>query len=619
MTFIERMTAHWTTKLGLAPSAALIRGWLQLEQATTQIRSGPKPWQVVQLPTGTGKTEALKVLCSIQDPVSHPGILIVTKFKTEADVIAQDINALAGWPMARSAHSGTPAADTDVRFIPVLVTTHEAYRLALRGSGKDGNGVRHQKLTGYGGGQRGWVFIDEAFDWTDSYSVNLSNLRAMMGDLSGTVSEEMHEAVERLLALSVSLTDPEISGRSDRVLTPQEMERLGEKLHELWDEIDYIPDDALADWVRAEPDETVAGPPATTKHHYWLLLQQLQTIAEIGCAWVSRRGGQSLLHSSRSLLERSGDSRGIILDATAASDPTYSITSEQITVLPRPEGIRLYHNVTLHVSYGHRVGKQYLEQNAAKDWPAIWGDVQQRLKGKRVLVCAHKAVIQTIARYGLPSGQVEYVNWGKIDGRNDWGTCDTVLIFGLPYLDDIAPTQTFFAHAGMQTDDWFAGDRPHGDAEDIRTTLRDGFVAKSVIQAINRVHCRKAIDREGNCLPTEVYILLPNGKTGEATMQAIEKQMPGIRVASWHAGGAKRKARSATARQRIMTYFDHTESGLYPKSDVVRSIGTNHRSFERIAGELRQQGSELTEKLRSMGVHYYSSAGRGKEAYFTKQ
>lgn len=145
MTFIERMTNHWRHNLGLANSKALADGWLQLERAAKEVTKGAEHWQVLQLPTGTGKTEALKVLCSLQDPIRHAGTLIVTKFREEADNIASGINQLSGGRLAISLHTEAPTQSADVGFTPVLVITHAAYRLALQELANTGTSRRAEQ------------------------------------------------------------------------------------------------------------------------------------------------------------------------------------------------------------------------------------------------------------------------------------------------------------------------------------------------------------------------------------------------------------------------------------------------------------------------------------------
>jgi hypothetical protein len=160
------------------------------------------------------------------------------------------------------------------------------------------------------------------------------------------------------------------------------------------------------------------------------------------------------LHSSRSLIGVDG-MRGVILDATAEIDPTYSVMRDQVDLMPRPTGIRIYQNVTLHVSHGHKVGKEHLAQNAGKEWAVIWGDLSKRLAGKRILVCAHKDARPAIEQYRPKDGYVHFDNRGNLDGRNDWNRCEAAILFGLPYLDNIEPAQRFIAHQGAQHDEWF--------------------------------------------------------------------------------------------------------------------------------------------------------------------
>lgn len=623
-TFTDRMNSHWTQTLGLAGSKALTEGWQQLVHATDRINAGAKHWQVLQLPTGSGKTEALKVLCSVQDQLRHPGVLIVTKFQDDADKIAEGINKLSGWPMARAVHKKAPAQADELGFTPVLVTTHAAYRLALQELADLGQSDKWDRLRAYNCGNRAWLIIDEAFDWSDAYSVNIGNLRAMSGDLSGALADELRTTGEQLRTLAISLTDIEKYGSSDRVLTVEQFDVLARlDLDGLQSAVAGVPDDVFAEWIdTVEDTECESGtrtgkPSKSSKVQYLDLMGQLLTVVRIGHGWISNRGGKVLLHSSRSLIKADG-MRGVILDATADIDPTYSLMRHQVHVLPRPHGVRCYKNVTLHVSYGHKVGKDYLAQNAAKEWPILWGDLKTRLAGKRVLVCAHKQVLPTIDQYRLTNGTVRFANWGRLDGKNDWDTCEAAVLFGLPYLDDIAPAETFIAHRGPQSSDWFEGNRAYEGHADIRSVLKYGFISRSVVQAINRVLCRKAIDEHGNCAPTDIYLMLPNGKTGECVVRDIEEQMPGIRTKGWNVGAAKKKARKAPTEAKLIMYFEGATSGPYLKSDLARTLRINPSSLERATAKLRNRSSVLAQKFDALGVHYHSQSGRGKEAFFTK-
>lgn len=618
MTFIDRMIEHWTCKLGLSLSEPLLKGWQQLERAVERTADGAEQWQVVQLPTGSGKTEALKVLCSVQELTRHPHILIVTKFNDEADQIAFGINKLAGWSMARSLHSEAPEALSELGSIPVVVITHSAYRLALKEVANTGSSPRLERY--YAGlVSRQWTVIDEAFDWVDAYDIELGDLRSMCGDLAGLVQDPERADIERLHSLAAALTE---ATRENRMLNGEQFEVLaGLQFGKLQDVVKNLPKEALAVWD--DPHEStnlVFGQVPTRtpfRTRYLALLSQLETMVRIGFAWTSHKRGRALLHSSRSLVGVGGK-YGVILDATADIDPTYSLMGTGVQVLPRPQAIRSYANVRLHLSYGHRVGKEHLVQTAAKHWPVIWGQLSPALTAKRPLVCTHRDVKTVVKQFSINSS-LQLAHWGNLDGKNEWGDCDAAVFFGLPYLDDIAPTHAYFAHQGPKSDDWFTGNRSFGGFADIRRSLQDGFIARSMVQAVNRTRCRKPIDNAGNCNPTDVYLLLPaKGQTTDLVTRSIRHQMPGISVREWETGATKRKARKASAEARLLAYFEKAPEGIHLKSAVVSGLRTNTRSFERMTAELRR-ASPIAEKLAALRVRYHSTAGRGKEAYFIKQ
>ncbi|MER9160062.1 DEAD/DEAH box helicase family protein [Mesorhizobium sp. M0715] len=619
--FTERMKSYWTETLGLTDSNALEEGWQQLAQAISGCDRNTLRWQVIQQPTGSGKTQALKVLCSIQDQIQHPGVLIVTKFREEANRLSEGINELARWKMARPFHQEASATNDQLAFAPVVVTTHASYRLALKEIADTGLNHKANRLLSYECGKRDWVVIDEAFDWADNYSLSASNLRSMSGDLARAMHGELRAAAEQLFTFSIRLTDTDL-GRSDRVLDAECFDILASiDLSGLRAGIAGTSDDAFAKLNEHRPatkSEPASRIERSSKPQYLEQLDQLQTIARIGHAWTSRRGGRTQLHSARSLIGVDG-MRGVILDATAGIDPVYSIMRQHVDVLARPPGIRTYRNVTLHVSYGHKVGKEHLAKHAGKEWSTVWGDLSERLSGKRILVCAHKDARPSIEPYGPKDGSVQFDNWGNLDGRNDWNSCEAAILFGLPYLDDIEPAQRFIAHQGRQSDEWFLGSRKYKDYADIRTALSDGFIARSVVQAINRIQCRNAIDADGNCKPTDIYLLLPRGNTGAAVVRAIQDQMPGIRLASWPSKATKRKARKIPTEIKLADHFESADPGYYSKSEIVNTLRINPSSLERITAKLRQQQSGLAKKLEAYGVHYHSQTGRGKEAYFIKQ
>jgi hypothetical protein len=103
--FAKAMDKHCTTRLNNVSSAALRQVWEDMATAFgSQIINHDNPdrnsvWQIIQPPTGSGKSQGTAVYCAMLadcPPGSHPGVLIVTRLKDDADKMAACINGLAG-------------------------------------------------------------------------------------------------------------------------------------------------------------------------------------------------------------------------------------------------------------------------------------------------------------------------------------------------------------------------------------------------------------------------------------------------------------------------------------------------------------------------------------------
>lgn len=615
--FIHRMRTHWTTALKLHANPALEAGWQQLADALSAISNtlDCNQWQVLQLPTGAGKTQALVMACSMPKPEQHPGTLIVTRFKDEADRIAKEINNEAGADIARAVHTDAVATNEAIRQSPVLIITHSAYREALR---TQADGELHcSKMDLYRNwhkGARKWVIIDEHLDWVDKSSVDLQSLRSMCATLRGMLPDALSDSLAELTDLANSVSSNSSTDRRDRVLSTAQITALRDmSLANLREAIRKLP----ASSITSGSGVRISG--AEMRTDYVSTVRALEQISSNGHGWRSRRGYVESLQTSRHLFDMAGPC-GVILDATASVDPTYELLGERVNVLPRPDGIRNYANVTLHLSYGHKVGKEYLTNSADKEWPKLTAQLNLELAACRnVMVCSHKAVRPTIERFATAFGTIHPAHWGNMDGRNDWKDCDTAVLFGLPYLDNIAPANAFAAYHGPLTDDWHAGNRTFGRHSDIRAALKDGFTIKSVVQAINRIQCRKTIDAAGNCPETDIYILLPATDKAHAIVSAIEQQMPGIRIKDWAVTVTTVKPRRVPTEALLLEHLRTTEPGCYTKSQVIDRLQIAIRTFERLSAKIQQTQSILLQKLAEIGVEYVCGIGRGKEAYFIKR
>jgi hypothetical protein len=616
--FIDRMILHWTKTLHLPCTSALVEGWSLLEEAVyAAARQGQ--WQVLPLPTGAGKTEALIVLLATPTIDEHPGALVVTKFKCEADKIARAINTSAGATIAIAAHTDAKIKSSDMAASPVLVITHKAYANALREAEDADTPIKLDMYHQHHHSVRRWLIVDEAFNWVDAYEAELDDLAAMCGPLSGQLPADAIDALKPLLALVRSIDNERITNRSDRLLSVEQIGMLQDTDFEILDrEIRRLPKDATEVWRTTELRRRSKDSQQTTfKKQYLELVEQLRTIQRVGWGWLSHRGNRTRLHSSRTLLDTKRTC-GVILDATAGVDTSYDLHGSDVLILRRPDGIRSYDNVSVHASQAHRVGKEYLTKHARADWPAIAARLAKRIKpNSKVLVITHKDARNYIGRCGLECEALEVAHWGDLDGKNDWKDFDTIVVYGLPYLDDIAPTNAFLASIGAQSADWFEGRRRYGDHADMKAAIKIGFIARSVVQAIGRGHCRKITDDQGNCGPTDVFILLPAGDIADALTASIQLEMPGSRLTEWHAAPEIGKRLTPTER-RLVTLLRDSEARTHAKSQIIALLSITSRTYERMYVNLRKANSVLMRELAAIGIEYDWKTGPGKEACFTK-
>jgi hypothetical protein len=151
----------------------------------------------------------------------------------------------------------------------------------------------------------------------------------------------------------------------------------------------------------------------------------------------------------------------------------------------------------------------------------------------------------------------------------------------------------------------------------MKIAIKNKFIAKSVIQAINRGRPRTIIDGQGNCAPTDVFMLLPRGKTADAVIGAIQEEMPGAKMVQWAAASKTEKPLSHN-ESRLVAELRTCKPGIYTKSQIIARLSIAARTFERLSVNIQKQDSVLMRELIAIGVEYDCTIGRGREACFNK-
>lgn len=278
------------------------------------------------------------MLCSTLGLEDHSAALIITKFTDEADELVRKINDQSGLTLASAAHGKASMTEQAMTESRVLVITHEAYRLALREAhDRPDSSIRLDLYHRHHHGTRDRIIIDEAFNWIDSYEVDLDELSAMCAALSAHVRNEQLDNLQSLV--SAIRTDYGITA-SDRLLPEQPSNVLASiDFDHLKAIIKDAPTEAIELWRNANlnrrTEEAISSRTeirsTTFKSEYLALLGRLDAIKRIGSCWLSQRRSRIRLHSSRLLLN-TNQPCGVILDATASIDLTYDLLGDRVAM-----------------------------------------------------------------------------------------------------------------------------------------------------------------------------------------------------------------------------------------------------------------------------------------------
>ena len=615
--FEQRMRVHWQS-LGNECSDALGRSWHTTATIFNRVADGLERnrWNVLALPTGTGKTQSVAIYCSMLPKNEELGVLIVTPLKLQATEIADQINELAGDSRAIANHTDSSVGVSAMQHASVLAITHSAYAGSIpmgEGGLARSNAVRFEN---WSGGTRRLTIIDETPPTFRPYSTTLQDLAHLHGTILGLTAPNQVSRIPALNAL--------IQGLKEVRATNDGRERfLERKVLALFGQVDFagIYDGLATDDVSEFQFGGVDGIKGSeVRKQCRSILRNLSNIERIGWAWISQKGSIVSVHASEAVLPKEHGG-GVILDATANVDLTYELLGDQAVVVPIEPNLRRYGNLSLKIASNQRVGKEYLTKNIRSVWPSVVRGLAKELRTEsKILVCCHKDVEPYVRSHATKFSELEVTHWGAINGRNDWSIFDTIVILGLPYLNPIVAADAFMALQGKTNDDWLQSrqSRKFGNHTNIREAYDIGYITKSVIQAVGRVRCRRTIDRAGNCAPTNIFMLLPSGLVGDSITSAMENNMTGIQVNPWHTDLTTRRVRPSHARQALAHFLMYASPGIYTKKLLGRQ-GFSKTTLDRLIHTLKDKSSPNSLALRELRIEYVSpQRGRGFEAHFVK-
>ena len=630
--FAKEMEKHWVDNLGNISSEALRQVWMQLAKTFGSHIGSFSPfenWTILQPPTGSGKTQGTIVYCKMLSRINrrdHPGVLIVTRRIDDANQIAEQINKLSGkTDEAVAYHNDNKVNLERLPSFPVLVICHRAYEQAMDAMTEEGSKIQHTWPHFYnwrGLDNRKLVIIDEALDIVEHSQAGLDGLNQTLGEIPHVMQEKHLEAVKAIKETTAQLAW--LDNRNDKKEPVRDHMVLDKILKE-----GEIPDlDALRKDMRTiEYDKQLGKNDALERQRLMMRHdERIKNLNNIFRSWRYYASAEAKPTFNTARLLVPDDVKGaVVLDATASSDVIYKLFDQAVQINPPPHS-RNYQNVTLHVSMGHKTGKRYMRNNARELSGQLIAQLNEELgEDRKVFICAHKDVEPLLMtcddKLNPKENKWMTGHWGNVDGSNEYRDCDTAVIFGLPYRPDTWTANVFMALQGPQENEWFqdSNNREYEGYEDIRKALKHGQITTSIIQAINRIRCRKVIDDQGNCPKSDVYILLPKDQLADDILDGIKKLMPGIKVRDWNYDAiSKRKVRRSNHEPALIKFFETMYIGRIASSKIKSFLGIPDTTFERIIVKMKDKTTELYKAMKELKVVYRPS-GKGQRSYLIKE
>lgn len=606
--FSTEMSKRWVDKFNNSLTDELCSAWECMAEVLNSHITGnnTKPITVLPLPTGTGKTQGLCLYCAMLCKSGRHGVLIVTNFKDEANEIASCINDIAGRQFAVAEHSDSRNGGEVIQSMPVLVITHSAYQRAMAAeSGDEPYRSKWNKYSQWTYGQRNLTVIDEAIDIVESFDVTLEQLRLLRCLIPSSLDEEFSievQAVDGMLNRLEELASGNMKIEEYELIQFDEFSNKDISFSELRK--------AIYKHLNTHLNYDIHGVDLH-KNLVAFANKILDYLEEIIPSWsiYYQIGLLHALRTARFVLPLELKSF-VVLDATASANPVTKILEDYLDFADIPI-VKSYRNLTLHISTGHGVSKSAMKKVNTKEWGYILDNLGcNELKDMDApLLCVNKDTENKLSSKKLPANW-SIMHWGDINGKNNWKECDSVIVYGFEYLPYHASAANLMAFLNWKYK--IKGKNYSSDILRIETPYIKmgyiwGHIIVSLVQAINRAHCRN-MTKGGNCPVTDVYLFVKHESDKAVLCHHLAELMPDINIKDWNGPKADSNSLRLNGTERkIVGALKGYKGDKYRIDVMCKDLGIHMNTFNNYQKELKQGKGKIYDALEDIGLSYLSA------------
>jgi len=117
--------------------------------------------------------------------------------------------------------------------------------------------------------------------------------------------------------------------------------------------------------------------------------------------------------------------------------------------------------------------------------------------------------------------------------------------------------------------------------------------------------------------------MLPRNGTGNAILQGIKKEMPGVKVEDWQftkQDVKKKRIRRSNHEEALIRYLQNMDTGRQSRSRIKRELGIPETTMDGLISKAKESNSRLSTVMFENGVTLdISREGKTQRLYFVKK
>ena len=573
--------------------------------------------------TGSGKTQLLKYYAAeLVRQRSDIGVLIITRFTSEAEEAVKDINEWSNNPSAAAAYYSKSQITRDelnkFNNIQVAIITHENYIRNHNSSST--NHDTYQQIATYNDSDREIVIIDEEVNLINHIGIGKQLVSTIESSLtmldSRTTSNRLNLELQlvRYLYSNYDLLFYQehkhkrlIDGKDSLLRRiSNELKVTITEVEELF-ELQHLKDSIRSGTLRGINNKLDANAISNFAYSIKYLLDDN----------LYEYNGKYGYEYRTSVLEYPNKSV-VILNATANPN-SIGLPNIQTVTLPSVktyEQVRLFKVKTSETYLGKGVFDKLnglSEEDSIDYMPNVLCDFAEfdydyeDNGNKESALFTHK---QIESRLATGVNNVTLDHFGNLTGVNKYKNCNNIIIYGIHNKPKF-----IYIDALMQM---MGSDALLPENKDKLVEIEYDDIAADIVQAINRGRCRGIVN--GKAPKMDVQLVLPNNKKlTKQLLSFITKSMPGIQVLdSPYTLDLTPQAKPVGRDIEFIDALNNSKDDIALK-DIKDSLSIGKKMWERMLRDLTKVESNNSFLAVNVRLKGYKADKKGKSWHLVKE